>query len=101
MYNVYFYVSQGLCAVKAVLQALGKLHRKEDQSAVMIVFHVQKEKSVMRQVIFISSRRSFFCVCFPSTITLSANDVLAKEFINKTIFLSFITTMLNFLFRFK
>ncbi len=50
--------SQGLCAVRAVLQALGRLHRKEDQSAVMTVFHVQKEKSVMRQVIFSSSQSS-------------------------------------------
>ncbi|KAI2653706.1 Extracellular calcium-sensing receptor [Labeo rohita] len=31
------------------LEELGKLHKKEDLSAVMIVFHVQKEKSVMRQ----------------------------------------------------
>ncbi len=37
--------------MRAVLQALGRLHRKEGLSAVMTVFHVQKEKSVMRQVI--------------------------------------------------
>ncbi|KAK2894883.1 hypothetical protein Q8A67_012112 [Cirrhinus molitorella] len=43
--------SQDLCAVRAVLQALGRLHREEDLSAVMTVFHVQKEKSVMRQVV--------------------------------------------------
>jgi len=44
--------SQGLSAVRAVLQALGRLYRKGDLSAVMTVFHVQKEKSVMRQVVF-------------------------------------------------
>jgi len=57
--------------VRAVLQALGRLHRKEDLSAVMTVFHVQKEKSVMRQVIF-STFHSFKIdhsfLCFPSWI---------------------------------
>ncbi len=38
--------------MRAALQALGRLHREEGLSAVMTVFHVQKEKSVMRQVIF-------------------------------------------------
>ncbi len=37
--------------MRVVPQALGRLHRKEDLSVVMIVFHVQTEKSVTRQVI--------------------------------------------------
>ncbi len=54
--------------MRAVIQALGRLYRKEDLSAVMTVFHVQKEKSVMRQVTFNPSHSfkeklfSYFCL---------------------------------------
>ncbi|KAK3570690.1 hypothetical protein QTP86_025028, partial [Hemibagrus guttatus] len=48
-YSEKFDRSQGLCAVRAVLQEPGKLHRKEGLSAAMTVYHVQKERSVTRQ----------------------------------------------------
>jgi len=50
--------------VRVVLLAPGRLHRKEDLSAVMTVFHVQKEKSVMRQVIFSTSLSFDPYICF-------------------------------------
>ncbi len=50
-YVIIIIYAQKLCAVRAVLQALGRLHKKEDLSAVLTVFHMQKEKSVMKQVI--------------------------------------------------
>jgi len=81
--------------VRVVLQVLGRLHRKEDLSAVMTVFHVQKEKSVMRQVIFSPSHcfKGNFVVFFPCIL-------LAKDFINTLLFVSNFSDH-NFLFRFK
>lgn len=38
------------CAVRAVAQELVKSHRKENHSAAMTVFHVQREKSATAQV---------------------------------------------------
>lgn len=38
------------CAVRAVSQELVKSHRKENRSAAMTVFHVQREKSATAQV---------------------------------------------------
>ncbi|KAK2847807.1 hypothetical protein Q7C36_009489 [Tachysurus vachellii] len=49
-YSEKFDRSRGLCAVRAVFQEPGKLHRKEGLSAAMIVYHVQKERSVTRQI---------------------------------------------------
>ncbi len=48
--NLFSYSCLCPCAVRFAPLALGRLCKKEDLSAVMTVFHVQKEKSVMAQV---------------------------------------------------
>ncbi len=57
--------------MRAVLQALGRLYKKEDLSAVLTVFHVQKEKSVMKQVI--SQSILFMSFAFLLSLTCDCN----------------------------
>ncbi len=88
--------SQGLCAVRAFLLAPERLHRKEDLSAAMTVFHVQMEKSVMRQVIL-----NLVCV-YPLTLHFPPCIALSKglKVFNLFFFLSNYNGY-NFLSRFK
>ncbi len=72
--------------MRAVLRALGRLHRKEDLSAVMIVFHVQKEKSVIRQVTYSPShsfKENWLVVIFVFFFSSPGCIFLSKELINK------------------